>query len=234
MSPKPRLSIAVMAAALAALVSSVAQAGDQTCPPTSDHLSGAHCFRNGQAARDCDATFKLASKEWQACYHKIFECSKAVDEKNKAITAQNQKTYACRARMRKQSTESPACDPATNAAAVKEARSGLDKVDKFIAQLRSLGLPVPSTLVSAVTHAASAGVDLGEAAGQVDAEVQKIVNDKTKLCSGLTEGAAEECEARVPRQWQQRNVEVTLDWKNTHSVLRRVVAKWTGHRCPGK
>ncbi|MER8843678.1 hypothetical protein [Mesorhizobium australicum] len=123
-----------------------------------------------------------------------------------------------------------ACDPATNAVAVKEARSGLDKVDNFIAQLKALGLPVPSTLVLAVTHAASKGVDLGEAAGQVDAEVQEIVKNKKKLCVDQPE-ERDACEARIERQWQQRNVEASLDWSNTHSVLRRAVDKWTGNHC---
>ncbi|MER9558673.1 hypothetical protein [Mesorhizobium sp. M0323] len=142
-----------------------------------------------------------------------------------------------RADLKAEKSNASACDPATNAAAVKEARSGLDKVNKFIAQIKVLGLPVPPTLSGAVltmTRAASAGVDLGEAAGQVDYEVQQVVNNKLKLCSGLPEEDVGECEARVVRQWQARSVEGTLEWSNTHSVFRRAVDKWTGNHCPNK
>ncbi|TPI85480.1 hypothetical protein [Mesorhizobium sp. B2-8-9] len=72
--------------------------------PTYDRISAAECFRDGQAARDCDAKFKAPSKEWQACYDKIMQCSKAIDEQNKVISAYNQHVYSCRAQIKKKET----------------------------------------------------------------------------------------------------------------------------------
>ncbi|TPI85482.1 hypothetical protein [Mesorhizobium sp. B2-8-9] len=191
----------------------------------------------GKGPIDCDrlsnrtAAGKFEGSAKDLCVQKYIRCYRNVDDRNRSAAAYNTFIEQCRS----QDKATP-CDPATNAATVKEARDALDKVGKFITQIRAMGLQVPATFTGAVStmeHAANAGVDLGEAAGQVDYEVQQIVKDKKKLCVDNTEGEAA-CEARIDRQWQQRNVQATLDWSNTHSVFRRVVDKWAGNHCPRK
>ncbi|TIL78920.1 MAG: hypothetical protein E5Y89_13970 [Mesorhizobium sp.] len=193
-------------------VSIEAQCGKGDCNRLSNR-TGAGRFKG--SAKD------LCQQEYLRCYHDV-------DDRNRSAAAYNDFVEQCR-----RQNKATACDPATNAAAVKDARDALGKVDKFITQVRAMGLKVPPTLsgaVSTMTHAAKAGVDLGESAGQVDYEVQQLVKDKKKLCVDHPEGE-DACEARIETQWQQRNIEATLDWSNTHSVLRRAVDKWAGNHC---
>ncbi len=126
------------------------------------------------------------------------------------------------------------CDPATNAAAVAEARQAIGQINDFMGAIRSLGLPVPPQLVAAtqrLTSAIETGIDIGEAAGQVDYQVQQIVARKEKLCEAAGEDEEWPCKARIARQWQARNVDAVLNWNNTGSVVRRLAATWTGSRC---
>jgi hypothetical protein len=75
------------------------------------------------------------------------------------------------------------------------------------------------------------GVDVGEAAGQVDYQVQGLVANKEKLCEAAGEDEEWICKAKVARQWQARNLEAVLNWNNVGSVVRRVAAKWAGNGC---
>src|SRR5262249_15424373 len=127
------------------------------------------------------------------------------------------------------------CDPATNAQAVAEARQGIERLRNFMSAIKDLGVPVPPTLSTAIdrmTRAVEMGVDLGEAAGEVDYEVTRITANKHALCDLSTPDDDERfvCYARIDRQWQARNVNAVLDWNNTHSVIRRAVDKWTGSK----
>jgi hypothetical protein len=128
------------------------------------------------------------------------------------------------------------CDPATNAKAVAEARQGIERLNNFMLAIRGMGVPVPpslSTVIDRLTHAVEVGVDLAEAAGQVDYQVQKIVANKHALCDLAfpDDGDRWACYARVDSQWQARNVNAVLDWNNTGSLIRRAAAKWLGSKC---
>jgi hypothetical protein len=130
----------------------------------------------------------------------------------------------------------PKCDPATNAQAIAEAREGLEKIRNFMSALGTLGVPVPTPLSNAVDrfgHAVEMGIDLGEAAGEADFQVQQIVSNRHRLCDLSTPDEDERwiCYARIDRQWQARNVNAVLNWENTGSVIRRAVNKWMGSRC---
>ena len=128
------------------------------------------------------------------------------------------------------------CDPATNAKAVAEAREGIDKIKKVVSQLRSSGLPIPKGLANAMTvlnrfaTAADMGVDVAEAAGQADYEVQKIVANKYSLCEG-DDDEKFVCYAKIDHVWMARNVNAVLNWDNPGSVVRRTVEKWLGAKC---
>jgi hypothetical protein len=128
------------------------------------------------------------------------------------------------------------CDPATNAQAVAEARQGIERLNNFMSAIQGLGVPVPPTLSAAVdrlTRAAAMGVDLAEAAGEVDYQVQQIVANKHALCdlASPDDGDRWVCYAQIDRQWQARNVNAVLDWGNTGSVIHRAVDKWLGSKC---
>jgi hypothetical protein len=128
------------------------------------------------------------------------------------------------------------CDPATNAEAIAEARRGVQKLNEFLGALRAAGLPIPRSLSGTIgrfSRAVELGVDLADAAGEVDYAVQKITDDEMRLCAELnpTDGSVGICEAHVFRQWQRRNIEAVLDWNNTGSFIRRAARKWMGSKC---
>lgn len=138
---------------------------------------------------------------------------------------------------------SAVCDPATNAAAVAEARQALEKMNKWISATKLLGFAVviPPLLSGAIDRlnsgldAMKMGVDLAEAAGQADNQVLRLVADKRRLCdvSSPEDGGAV-CLATIERQWMVRNVNAVLNWDNPGSVIRRAVDKWLGSKCDPK
>lgn len=125
------------------------------------------------------------------------------------------------------------CDPATNAAAVREAREALKKIRESFDFLGQAGLPVPNVLKIAA-NAVEAGVNLGEAAGELDAYLQEIDRRKERLCE-LAYPSGDDwqdvCKAQIARLWQARNVKAVLNWSDSTSLLRRAARKWTGSRC---
>jgi hypothetical protein len=130
------------------------------------------------------------------------------------------------------------CDPATNDQIVEEARAGIERVERFMDDLRSSGLPVPPALLKAmktVTRASKIGVELGHAAGQVDHQVREIVKDQYKLCEGLyDEVAVVQCEVKVARMWQIRNVRAVFNIRDPGSFLNRAVNRWFERDCEKK
>lgn len=129
-----------------------------------------------------------------------------------------------------------ACDPATNEQSIIEARGAIERYRNSFRFLKSIGLPVPLTvekLVNVLVGAVEKGIDFGEAAGEVDANLQEIVAQQDRLCdlSYVEEGARWACYARVASLWQARNVPGVLDWNNTGSLVRRAAKKWLGSRC---
>jgi hypothetical protein len=128
------------------------------------------------------------------------------------------------------------CDPATNAQAVAEARQGIEQLNGLTGAIRNLGIPVPPRLLNAVNRLSQAvemGVDLGEAAGEADYQVQQIVANAHSICDQSYSESDDRfvCYATVDRQWQNRNANAVLNWNNAGSVVRRAAAKWAGSRC---
>ncbi|MER9105743.1 hypothetical protein NKH95_17570 [Mesorhizobium sp. M0848] len=126
-----------------------------------------------------------------------------------------------------------ACDPASNAKEVAEAREGIKQYQKFLDVLKSSGLPVPPTLQALGNkfgESVEMGVDLAEAAGQVEFELQEIRKNKYSLCAQFDDNEDGVCWAKVDRLWQARNVEAVLS-SNPGSVVRRAVSKWLGNTC---
>jgi hypothetical protein len=126
-----------------------------------------------------------------------------------------------------------ACDPATNQQAVSELRQGIDQINDFMSALRNAGLPVPPALSGAVnelTWALQKGDDLAEAAGEVDAQVQEIVNNKNLICerAGDVGEGVDACLARIAHQYPYRNVPAV------GAVFVRAAQKWLGSKCDDK
>lgn len=128
------------------------------------------------------------------------------------------------------------CDPATNADRVREAREALDKVDQLNKMLSLAGLQPPPLLKKAIdryTAAVNAGIDIAEAAGQTDFELQKIAKDRKILCALGDQDEEAICEAKIDRlRWGDPRA--AIDWSNAGSVFRRVAQKWADGTCTVK
>lgn len=128
------------------------------------------------------------------------------------------------------------CDPSTNADRVREAREASDKADQLNKMLALAGLQPPPLLKKAIdryTVAFNAGIDIAEAAGQADFELQKIAKDRKILCALGDQDEVAVCEAKVDRlRWGDPRA--AIDWSNAGSVFRRVAAKWADGTCSVK
>lgn len=128
-----------------------------------------------------------------------------------------------------------ACDPATNAEAVREVRQAINKYRRSLDVLKGLGVPIGpiENYLRVLASAVEKGVDIAEAAGEVDAEMQRIAAKNERLCdlAYSDDDSRWVCYAKFARSWQARNVKAVLNWNDSGSVIRRAVNKWLGSRC---
>jgi hypothetical protein len=129
------------------------------------------------------------------------------------------------------------CDPATNAKEVAEARKAIDQYNTVVNLIERSRLPVPEKLAKAMkvlnrfATAAEIGVNFGEAAGQADYEVQRIMADKHALCATVHEDSRDACDIRVEETKILRALDYTLNWSNPGSVIRRGISRSLGFDC---
>lgn len=116
-------------------------------------------------------------------------------------------------------------DAAANAEQIERMKGDLDKLNKFMKEMESLGFRTPALkkAVGKLTKAIEMGQDIAAAAKETSLALDLYTKSLEEMCEDPTQhthGDEYVCKAAVARQWQARNVRWTLSWEQENSVVR--------------